>query len=168
VYQKSDNAPTAVMKLSEIMRYMIYDSNTSFVPLEKEIQYIESFIDLQKLRLADKDCVVFTISGNYSNKMIAPMLFIPFVENAFKHGSKKTKNPCIEIQISIEGDTVTFWCTNYYQQSETTHKDTTGGIGLTNVKRRLELIYANRYKLETAQIEEKYWVRLQVSLNKEN
>jgi len=95
------------------------------------------------------------------------MLFIPFVENAFKHGSKKTKNPCIEIQISIEGDTVTFWCTNYYQQSETTHKDTTGGIGLTNVKRRLELIYANRYKLEIAQIEEKYWVRLQVSLNTE-
>jgi len=85
VYQKSDDAPEAVMKLSSIMRYMLYDATTDKVLLEKEIEYLKSFIELEKLRLRNKDFVSLTINGSSEGLTIAPMILIPFVENAFKH-----------------------------------------------------------------------------------
>jgi two-component system LytT family sensor kinase len=88
IMKDQEQASDAVMKLSEIMRYMLYGSNTEYVPLSKEIDYLKSYISLQKIRFKNPDFAKFEITGNQNNKLIAPMLFIPFVENAFKHGAK--------------------------------------------------------------------------------
>ena len=112
VHKKSEDAPAAVMKLSSIMRYMLYDANTDKVLLEKEIEYLQSFIELQKLRLRDKDFVEITIKGSPDGRTIAPMLLIPFVENAFKHGSKTCPAPGIRITLEIEPDKIIFGVVN--------------------------------------------------------
>jgi ligand-binding sensor domain-containing protein len=165
IYQKSDDAPLAVMKLSEIMRYMLYDANTDKVPLEKEINYLKSFIELQALRLKNRDCVEFLITGNIYGKMIAPMLFIPFVENAFKHGNKKSDNPCIIINLAVNGQHIIFDIENQYQKNDPINKDQTGGIGLANVRRRLELLHPHTHKLVVNDTEGVFHVILDLTLH---
>ena len=147
VYKKSDEAPNAVMKLSEIMRYMLYESNTEKVLLTKEIEYIQCFIELQLLRLKNKDFVKFEISGEVERQLIAPMLLIPFVENAFKHGNKRSISPGITIELIANADKLTFRVINVVGNEIITSKDYTGGVGLSNVRRRLELIYPHKHKL---------------------
>jgi ligand-binding sensor domain-containing protein len=163
IYQKSEDAPSAVMKLSELMRYMVYETNVDAVPLEKEINYLKSFIELQLLRLKNKDFVHFTIEGNIYGKTIAPMLLIPFVENAFKHGSKKVQNPGIVINLTIGDNNLRFDVLNYYQQGAV-NKDEIGGIGVENVKRRLELIHPNSHILNISQTETQYVTNLELTL----
>ena len=107
VFKKSDQAPEAVLKLSEIMRYMLYESSTERVSLKREVEYLYSFVELQSLRLADKDFVDFNIHGDIDRVQIAPMLFIPFIENSFKHGSKKTI-PGIVINLKVQDNKLTF------------------------------------------------------------
>jgi ligand-binding sensor domain-containing protein len=167
VYQKSDDAPTAVMKLSEIMRYMLYDANTDKVPLEKEINYLKSFIELQVLRLKNRDCVDFTVTGTIYGKTIAPMLFIPFVENAFKHGNKRSENPCIIINLAINENHILFDIENQYQKNDPINKDKTGGIGLANVRRRLELLHPGTHKLEIENLDGKFHVTLDLTLHED-
>jgi len=148
VYQKSDNAPSALMKLSSIMRYMLYESNTTKVELVKEIEYLNSYIELQKLRISNKDFIQFTITGNPGNCDIAPMLLIPFVENAFKHSSKNNFSPGIIIELNITDCKIIFMVKNYYIDIESSNKDKAKGIGLNNIKRRLELLYPNNYNFQ--------------------
>ena len=102
VYQKSDDAPEAVMKLSSIMRYMLYDATTDKVLLEKEVEYLKSFIELEKLRLRNKDFVSLEIRGSAEGLTIAPMLLIPFVENAFKHASRTVPAPGILVSLDLQ------------------------------------------------------------------
>jgi len=163
VYQKSDDAPDAVMKLSSIMRYMLYDSNTRLVPLKKEIEYINSYIELQKLRLKRKDFVELKISGEIENQMIVPMVFIAFVENAFKHGNKKVDSPGIVIDFQILHQKIMFEIMNFTGK-DLNIMDATGGIGLGNIKRRLELSYPKKHRLEIIQSEDKYIVKLEISI----
>ena len=101
VYKRSDEAPSVVMKLSEIMSYMLYDANSEKVMLKKEIEYLHSFIELNELRLKEGKVTSFKIEGDYTNQLIPPMLLIPFVENAFKHGSKKSASPAILIRLEL-------------------------------------------------------------------
>jgi two-component system, LytTR family, sensor kinase len=147
VYKKSDEAPAAVMKLSRIMRYMLYDSNSDTVQLEKEVDYLRSFIELQELRINQKDYVDFIIVGDIENRTIAPMLLIPFVENAFKHGGKN-HTPGITIHLYAEAGQIRFEVMNYKKRNLLAHKDEIGGIGLQNIKRRLELLYNGRHTLQ--------------------
>ncbi|MDP4282347.1 MAG: sensor histidine kinase, partial [Bacteroidota bacterium] len=144
VYKKSDDAPAAVMKLSSIMRYMLYDSNSDTVLLEKEIDYLQSFIELQKLRLRQKDFVEFKMTGSANGKIIAPMLLIPFVENAFKHCSKTVAQPGIFIHLDIKSDRIEFDVKNYIKKSTMIDKDPGKGIGMQNIHRRLELLYPGK------------------------
>ena len=160
VYQKSDDAPAAVMKLSSIMRYMLYDATTDKVLLEKEIEYLQSFIELQKLRLRRPDFFDFHITGSVNGRTIAPMLLIPFVENAFKHGSKLTDNPGIRINLDIEPQKITFEVINRVKRNVIGAKDQSGGIGLQNIRRRLELLYPEKHTLEVREEEEQYYVKL--------
>jgi ligand-binding sensor domain-containing protein/sensor histidine kinase YesM len=164
IYQKSEEAPSAIMKLSELMRYMVYEANADKVPLEKEINYLKSFIELQLLRLKNKDFVEFNIEGNIYGKTIAPMLLIPFVENAFKHGDKKIENPGIIINLVIEDEKMRFDVLNFYQQNGTINKDGTGGIGVINVKRRLELIHPDSHSLDVSKTGNQYNVHLELML----
>jgi two-component system, LytTR family, sensor kinase len=147
VYKKSDEAPAAVMKLSSIMRYMLYDANTEKVPLEKEIEYLQSFIELQKLRQKEQDFVEMTITGSPEGKTIAPMLLIPFVENAFKHGNKSGSCPGISITLTIKPGSITFEVNNSVRSDTTIQKDASAGIGLHNIQRRLDLLYPGKHSL---------------------
>ena len=147
VMRDPDRASNAIIKLSEIMRYMLYDSNTDFVPLDKELDYIESFISLQQLRLKNAAHTKFTIQGDPKGKMIPPMLFVPFVENAYKHGSKQKNKPGVIISVDITENSLTFEVVNSYSVDAVCSKDVTGGIGMHNVKRRLELLYKDKHEL---------------------
>jgi len=149
VYKKADEAPEAIMRLSSIMRYMLYDATTDKVLLDKEIEYLQSFIELQKLRLRRKDSLEFIIEGNSDERYIAPMLLIPFVENAFKHGDKSGIQPCIFIKLKIEPQRIVFEVKNRVRKNNTIiPKDRIGGSGLNNIRRRLELLYPQRHSLE--------------------
>jgi hypothetical protein len=147
VYKKSEDAPEAVMKMSSIMRYMLYDATTDNVLLEKEIEYLKSFIELEKLRIRHKDFVELTISGNVEGRTIAPMLLIPFVENAFKHGSRSVASPGILINLDIGSHEIRFDVSNHIRKNPAISRDQVGGIGLTNIRRRLNLLYPGKHQL---------------------
>jgi len=158
-----EKASNSIIKLSEIMRYMLYDANVDFVPLDKEIEYLESFVSLQQLRLKNQNFIDFKVNGVINNKKIPPMLIIPFVENAFKHGRKNVKAPGVIIDIKISNNTYIFEIINYVSTSGTQEKDSIGGIGLQNIKRRLELLYKDKYELDVSIVDNRYRVLLKIS-----
>jgi len=161
VYKKSDNAPEAVMKLSSIMRYMLYDAIEDKVLLEKEIEYLKSFIELQELRLMNKNFVSFDIHGQLEGRTIAPMILMPFIENAFKHGSKQVKSPGIIVDLTINQQTIIFSVSNYLSKNNS-EKDEAGGIGIHNINRRLELIYPGKHRLEIKKTEDMFFIKLEI------
>jgi LytS/YehU family sensor histidine kinase len=143
-YQKSDKASEAVMKLSEIMRYMLQESNEPTVKLSREIRYLENYIELQKLRFKSKAYIDFIITGDIAEQSIAPLILIAFVENAFKHGDVSDASSPIRIRIEIANNILQF---ELWNKKSGQNKDETSGIGLNNVRRRLELLYTQRYTL---------------------
>lgn len=147
VYKKSDEAPNVVMKLSEIMRYMLYDANAEKVMLQKEVDYLRSFIELNELRLKEGKVTRFDVRGDCTHQLIPPMLLIPFVENAFKHGSKKAANPAILIRLECDGKGLEFEVINFFDAARAVNKDAAAGIGLDNVRKRLQLLYPGRHSL---------------------
>jgi two-component system LytT family sensor kinase len=143
-YQKSDKTADAILKLSEMMRYMIYESNDSWVSLNKEIQYVQSYIDLQRLRFKNGASVELTLNGEIDGQQIVPLILISFVENAFKHGvADDPKNP-IQINLIANQKILNFSIRN---KKNNANKDAMSGVGLNNVERRLQLLYPDRYKL---------------------
>jgi len=161
VYKKSDEAPSAIMKLSRIMRYMLYDSNSDIVPLEKEIDYLRSFIELQELRINQAGYVEFKIEGSTENRTIAPMLLIPFVENAFKHGGKN-HSPGIIIHLNCTQSQISFEVRNYKKKNLMARNDEIGGIGLQNIKRRLDLLYHGKHTLVIEDSQEMFAIKLDI------
>jgi len=143
---KSDLSPVAILKLSEIMRYIIYEAIREKVPLKKELDYIQNYIDLQLLRLNENMKVEYHVNVTNENLLIGPMLLIPFVENAFKHGIDFAQNSTITIVASTEENLLTFSITNPKMQQNRVNL-VSSGVGLQNVKKRLELLYPNKYSL---------------------
>ena len=143
---KSDELESTVMKLSSIMQYMLYETDEERVLVKSEAEYLQNYIDLQKQRFGPELTlnVLFDIKEDWHT--IEPMLLIPFVENAFKHGSGLLEHPQIEIQLNVVNNHLHFMVKNKYKQSKAI-KDKTSGIGLTNVKRRLELLYSGSHIL---------------------
>jgi hypothetical protein len=164
VYKKSDDAPEAVMKMSSIMRYMLFDATTDNVLLEKEIEYLKSFIELEKLRIRQKDFVELTITGNVEGYTIAPMLLIPFVENAFKHGSRSATTPGIRISLDVHPGEIRFHVSNTMRKSGSHTGDEVGGIGLSNIRRRLNLLYPGKHRLAITSNEHEFVVELILSV----
>lgn len=148
------HAADVVIKLSEIMNYMIYQSNEPYISLEKELENLNHYIDLEKLRYGNKIDVVFDVRGSVENKKIAPLILISFVENAFKHGPAiEGKDSWISILLEINEESVNFKVENNVDVGNTIDKNTisttiNSGIGLKNVKKRLELIYPDAHELE--------------------
>ena len=143
--KKSDKTPEAVLQLSELMRHMLYESDKEQVALEKEVAYLKNYIQLQQLRLSPDVRILFQVEGNLSGKTIAPMLFIPFIENAFKHGIDSDGGN-IQIKLQVKGNQLSFDMMNRISKAE--NKDAVSGIGLVNVRKRLDLLYGGRYQLE--------------------
>ena len=145
--RKPEMVEPVVVKLSELMRYMIYETNDSIVPISKELVYLESYIDLQKIRFGDDILIKFKHEIGPKSSSIEPMLLIPFVENAFKHGVGFIENPTIEIELKDSSKELKFHVANKKGASVNEPKDESSGIGLANVKRRLELLYPNNHSL---------------------
>jgi len=160
-YRKSNEAPEAIMKLSSIMRYMLHDSASPMVPLEKEIEYLKSYIELQNLRVKHPDFVSLRIEGNTDGLTIAPMLLISFVENAFKHSSKNHL-PGILIHLSVTEKRINFEVVNYVKTTTNGQDEITSGISLASIRRRLELIYPNKHKLLISEDTEKFSINLSI------
>jgi len=148
--KKSDMMEPSLIKLSHIMRYMLYESNDERISLEKEVEYLRNYIDLQLLRFGDDLDIDLNISQALADYTIEPMLLISFVENAFKHGIGMVENPFIKIFLAIDRATneLTFTVENSISPEDSA-KDSASGIGLSNMRRRLELLYKERYTLET-------------------
>ncbi|WP_219006474.1 sensor histidine kinase [Aquimarina litoralis] len=162
VRNKSNEAPEAVITLSELMRYMLYEANQEIVFLKKEIEYIKNYVSLQRLRLANSENVKLLIKGNYEDKKIYPLLLISFIENAFKYGTDFKGNTIIDIKIQVEENTLKVTINNIigtYKKNEDS-----SGIGLTNIKNRLELLYKDAHTLYIKEEENYYKVDLTLTL----
>lgn len=162
VYQGSDKALGSISKLSELLRYMLYEKE-EWVPLLKEVQYLHNFIDLQLMRYDFKPAyqVKINVPSDCALK-IAPLTLIPFVENAFKHGDLKDATIPMQIELKLAGQVLNFKVSN---KKGNFNKDETGGIGLENVKKRLQLIYANQQTLHIADSDTQYTIALQMKLH---
>ena len=159
----NDDLADGISKLSGMMRYMIYDSNAESVPLNKEIEYLEDCITLNKLRYADDEAkVTFDYPAQPAGVTIAPMLFIPFVENAFKHGVAIGQTSAIDIAIIISNQKLIFTCVNPKYKAK--KMDEESGIGLENVKRRLDLLYPGKHQLQISDGDREYFVNLEIDL----
>lgn len=146
---RNDDEPTAegIAKLSQLMRYMLYDSDQTQVALEQEIDYLHNYLALQRLRLDGRSDLRFEIEGDLKGCQIAPMLFIPFVENAFKFGISTAKDSFVHIFLEVRERTIHFQVRNSIHHVNTPDAPGVGGIGLENVQRRLAMIYPDRYQL---------------------
>lgn len=161
VYEKSAKAPDAVLKLADLMRYVLYEKKEK-VPLQKEWDYILNFVELQKLRFDYPVAIVTSSSANIGQYEIAPHLLIAFVENAFKHGDFRKGDTPLSIILSVADNEITFSVSN---KTGAVNKDTMDGIGLENVKRRLELVYPGKHRLQVQQPDSRYEIVLQLTLN---
>lgn len=159
---KDEKTPDSVMKLSRIMRYTLEESQTEKVALNKEIEFIKSYIDLQKLRANDKLHVTFDVEGNTDSVQIAPLLFIPFIENAFKYGVSAHSDSDIHIGIDCMNRQLHFSCSNSIFPAQKIKSGT--GTGISNVKRRLELLYENNHELKINKKENSFQVDLYIRI----
>lgn len=152
-----------IKELSNLMRYMLYETDTEFVPLSKEVKHIESFIEIQQLRQNENDdwIINFEKSGDFSKVFIAPMLLLPFVENAFKHGVAINKKSLISISVAAAPSEITFRAKNKIHQQLQLPTEASG-IGLENVRRRLSLIYPDGHQLSIQKEQEYFQVELSI------
>ncbi len=160
---KSDDLEPTVMKLSSLMQYMLYETDEERVLLKSEVEYLRNYIDLQKQRFGPEFTMdlLFDIKEDWHT--IEPMLLIPFVENAFKHGSGLDHYPHIDVQLTVADNQLYFTVKNKYKETKAA-KDKTSGIGLQNVKRRLELLYPALHKLTIEENNDWFTVYLQLTL----
>jgi two-component system LytT family sensor kinase len=165
--KKSDNAPEIVIKLSEMMRYMLYECNEKRVLLSKEVNYLHNYLALEKLRQPKEIDIKFEVEGNVSHQMIAPLMFIPFLENSFKHGlSNNLSDGFVHIYLNVKGEHVNLRIENSKPEKLPVRdpKRKSGGIGLVNVKRRLNLLYTEQYSLNIEDNPKSYAIELELKL----
>lgn len=160
--RKPESVEPVVIKLSELMRYMIYETTDSKVAISKEANYLNSYIELQRIRFGNDIDIDFKSEILSINGTIEPMLLIPFVENAFKHGVGMVENPNISIHLIDNPKYLHFVVKNKISNQPAEKKDESSGIGLTNVKRRLELLYPDQHELKISDKDQAYIVDLMI------
>ncbi len=165
--KKSDKAPEIVIKLSEMMRYMLYECNERRVPLHKEVNYIQNYLDLEKLRQSGQAEIKFRVEGQISDQTIAPLIFIPFLENSFKHGlNHQLGDGYVNVIMKVLDNKLLLRILNSKPLVTPLPVDkSSGGIGLANVQRRLNLLYPNQYKLDIADSDKEHIVELSLDLS---
>lgn len=163
---KSDKVPDLILKLSDLMRHIIYESRENYISLEKELEFVDNFVALQKIRTSDNIKITYTKTGEVPHGKIAPLLFEPFIDNAFKHGLPGTENnDFIDIAISFTNDNyLTFTLRNNYEDSPNWNNKNSG-IGIENVKQRLQYLYnKNEYSLKVEKENHVFSVKLRLKL----
>ncbi len=163
---KSDKAPNLILKLSDLMKYFLYETGKEYQTLENELNHIKDYIEIERLRYDETLKIDFEIKGKTKKTMIKPLILIPLVENAFKHGARNSKsNGYIKISLSVYKKYLDFQVENSFEESTKKIKEQIGGIGLTNLKKRLELNYGSDfYNLEIIKKKNKYIARLKLKL----
>jgi LytS/YehU family sensor histidine kinase len=161
--KKSDRAPDMVLKLSELINYMLYECTSDEVPLSKEVKFIRNYIDIEKMRYGDKLDVDIRVSGDINDRKIAPLMILPFVENCFKHGaSENLQQSWVKITVDAPEEHIVVKVENS-KASENGHaRNGSEGIGIQNVKRRLDLLYPEKYELKIINGEETFLVILTI------
>lgn len=165
--KKSDKAPEIVIKLSEMMRYMLYECNEKQVLLSKEVNYLKNYLDLESLRQGKNVRINFEVKGQVSEQMIAPLMFIPFLENSFKHGlNNQISTGFVDIILEVDDNKVRMFIENSKAPSMPKPIGRkSGGIGLVNVRRRLDLLYPDKYQLKIDDNPNTYKVSMDIDLD---
>ncbi|MEL7588268.1 MAG: histidine kinase [Prolixibacteraceae bacterium] len=163
--KKSDLAPEMIIKLSDVLRYVIYDADTNLIPLQKELDFLNKYIEIQKLRLESDFRLRTDIQGDPGQLQIAPLLFLPFVENAFKYGvlSSEKTNEMI-IRWKIDQAKVDFFIQNDHAPADETDGEKPCGTGIANVRKRLELLYPGKHELDIQATEQLFTVQMKINL----
>jgi len=164
--KNSSQVPEKVIQLSDLMRHIIYDSDVEFILLPKEIDMIRNYIELQNLRTPENEKIELEVTGEIEGKKVAPLIFLPFVENSFKHGLKSgAENPFVKIKIEVFENSLVFEIENSKGKASEISESKYKGIGIENVKKRLGLIYSNQHSLNISETENSFKVILQIKLN---
>lgn len=163
--KKSDVLESSLIKLASLLRYMLYETDEEKVSLRKEIDYLQSYIDLQQQRFGDKVNIQVNMRQVADLHNIQPMLLIPFVENAFKHGTGMLEKPEIHITLQADDDILLFEVRNLFNENVQEIKDNDSGIGLANVERRLNLLYGDKHVLQIKKVDNWFTVSLKITLN---
>lgn len=162
--KKSEKSPDVVLKLSEILDYMLYQSQSDFILLQNEVKLIENYIDLEKLRYGPRIRFELNISGDLEDRKIAPLILFPFVENSIKHGISKNKaEGYIELNLHADSTQLYFELKNSMPEDKSEKPDSNGGLGLKNVKERLSLVYNENYSLEINKTDNYFQVKLKIN-----
>ncbi|MBS1661219.1 MAG: histidine kinase [Bacteroidetes bacterium] len=140
IQKDAERASVYLNKLSDILRFVLYETNTPQIPIRQELQYIDKYIELQKIRTTHPEYIHYTVEGNAQDRLVEPMLFIPFIENAFKHAEKNS----IRVKFTLGDDQIVFVCENKYQEGGSSG----GGLGDSLIRRRLALLYPGRHRLD--------------------
>ncbi|MDO5981368.1 sensor histidine kinase [Flavivirga spongiicola] len=165
IIKNANEASNYLNKLSDIIRFMLFETKTEKIPLSKEIEYIKKYIELQKIRTANSNYINFKITGSFNGKTIAPMVFIPFIENAFKHTTNKKLNNAITIMITINDEFIKLNCVNKLDSNRKL-KQESNGLGNELIKKRLNLIYPEKHTLEVINQNSTYSVQLTINNGK--
>ena len=162
VYKQAPAAPEAVQSLASIMRYMIYESNSSTVPLVREIKYLQDYVNLQQLRYKKSPVVDLVVEGDTASCHIAPLLFIHLLENAYKHSPARLEPGDVKVRLEVKAHALTFGIQNPVGRNQGTALEEPGGIGLPNVRKRLALLYPGQHSLEVSHSGEMFTIVLMI------
>ncbi len=161
-----DKASLSLIRLSEMMRYLTYETSTDFVEMEKEVDYIRNFIELHRMRIKSPEAISFKFNGDLRT-LVSPALFIPLVENAFKFGLFRDIRPSLEINLKSENGIIFFEISNYFDKVAGTKPDDHSGMGIANLKRRLQLVYPGRHQLTITDDNQQFRVSLTINTNED-
>ena len=164
IHQDPELASAALIKLSDMMRYLTYETSSDFVDLNREAGYIRNFIELNRIRIKTPDAIIFETQGNQNIK-IAPALFIPLIENAFKYASYRNHKPAVIIKLLAENGIVTIEISNFYENDNQKIQKKESGYGIVNLKKRLGLIYPGRHEMIVEDGNNSYYVKLVIDTN---
>lgn len=164
-YIGDKTTPDKIAMLSEMLRYVLYDCNSEYVPLEKEVEYLKNYIAFQQLKTENEQRIIMNIQVENVHARIAPMIMIPFVENAFKHsGIIKDKKGFVELKIKQKDNELSFSVRNSIMEAKTETGKLNSGIGIENLENRLKLLYKNKFRLKVEEKRNEYFTRLNISL----
>jgi two-component system LytT family sensor kinase len=164
IHKNPEEASAALIRLSEIMRYLTYETSSDVVDLNKEVEYIRNFIGLHRMRIKSPEDIRFEITGD-QNILISPALFVPLIENAFKYASFRIKKPCVDIRLSTDSGIVVFETSNYYENNPNGPGSAHSGYGINNLKKRLDLTYPGKHQLIIDHGDMLYHTKLTIDTN---
>lgn len=163
---QSNKTPAVILKISDLMRYMLYEANEDKVPLKNELHFLENYFELQKLRSDEQTEITLNVTGEIREQKIAPLLFLPFIENSFKHGVKgDPEGGFMRVSINVTGEQLEMNVINNKGRIDKVEKGNFQGIGLQNARRRLELLYPRRHAFSINDLEDSFEVKLKIEMS---